>query len=865
MIRLYFKQAWTLLRQERVFSLIYIVGTGLAASMIMALIVGMTILLTNIYPETHRDRLLIADYGRVLLEDGTQMFAGLSEKAIHTCFDGMEHVEAMAVVENFQTLGWLQPGDKRPSIEVNMRKTNADFWKVFDFRFLSGKPFSETDFQSGLPVAVISENLALQVFGKTDVVGQHISFDFLDYRVCGVVKNVSVLASLSYGDLWAPYTAYRPSLETYGNYETSGSLGEYGAYMLVERGVDLQKVKQDGQERVRRYSQTLGKGLTFWCMDAPDTFVEDFFHARNGKAVDYTAVWLNGLVLLLTLLLVPAINLSGMADSRMERRMAELGVRRAFGASRPMLFRQVIFENLLFTLLGGLLGLLVSYLLLVVCGDWFFKLLLDLRFPERGEVVLAPEMFFKPIAFIGVVAVCLVLNLVSALIPAWRASRRPIVESLSPMVGATMIGGRGMSFFTRVRKNAWIGLELMLVFVLLWMASEFGIMTGLTRMNSSEFKTDREWVVSLGVYSEAHQGYDSAADSPERRMEDFRHVLRRLEQYPDFDKVAVVMTYGGMPYMGDFHSNKYQNPRDTTRTFFCNTNVVYPKTDFFGMFGLETPDGKAVSMRDFDLSDPLSVVVSERLVKELYPDGNALGQTVKNVSSGQDLRIVGIVKDLKRTDYEIPQGYCFRGTDIADHLESEDLPVFVVHLKEGVSERNFEERFIETMSDELRFGNFYLKQIKSYRQIRTELNEEFGYLTLIRFGVVMSLFFLLNVILCVIGMFWYRVRLRREEIGLRMAMGADKRRIRRMLFKEGLMLLAVASLPAMLIESQLILAEVITYAPETTRLLIGSPVMRFVVTNAVTWAILALAIICGIWLPANRAVKYNPADALHDE
>ena len=128
-------------------------------------------------------------------------------------------------------------------------------------------------------------------------------------------------------------------------------------------------------------------------------------------------------VIFLLLLLVPAVSLSGMADSRMERRLGELGVRRAFGAPKGALIGQVLMENFLYTLLGGLVGLLFSFLLVTFASSWVFKI--------GNGFSDAMGMLFNPWVFLIALCVCSLLNLMSALWPAWRASRRPIVDSLN--------------------------------------------------------------------------------------------------------------------------------------------------------------------------------------------------------------------------------------------------------------------------------------------------------------------------------------------------------------------------------------------------------------------------------------------------
>ena len=102
-------------------------------------------------------------------------------------------------------------------------------------------------------------------------------------------------------------------------------------------------------------------------------------------------------VIFLLLLLVPAVSLSGMADSRMERRLGELGVRRAFGAPKGALIGQVLMENFLYTLLGGLVGLLFSFLLVTFASSWVFKIgngFSDAA-PDGVDVSLSMGMLFN--------------------------------------------------------------------------------------------------------------------------------------------------------------------------------------------------------------------------------------------------------------------------------------------------------------------------------------------------------------------------------------------------------------------------------------------------------------------------------------
>lgn len=127
--------------------------------------------------------------------------------------------------------------------------------------------------------------------------------------------------------------------------------------------------------------------------------------------------------ILLILLMIPAINLSGLSLSRMKKRTEEIGIRKAFGAKRYTILIQVLFENLITSLIGGVIGLILSYIVIFRMRDWLLGI-------PSGSVIPADTLISIPI-LLAVFAVCLVINLLSAGIPAYRASRMKIINSLN--------------------------------------------------------------------------------------------------------------------------------------------------------------------------------------------------------------------------------------------------------------------------------------------------------------------------------------------------------------------------------------------------------------------------------------------------
>jgi putative ABC transport system permease protein len=132
---------------------------------------------------------------------------------------------------------------------------------------------------------------------------------------------------------------------------------------------------------------------------------------------------------LFVLLFVPALNLCGIVAGRMERRSAEMAVRKTFGARRTTLLNQVVAENLVLTTIGGIIGLALSWLSIYglrteILGMFFDNSTLSTAPIVEGEMLFAPTLFF------GAFAAVLLLNLLAAVVPAWWNLRKPIVESM---------------------------------------------------------------------------------------------------------------------------------------------------------------------------------------------------------------------------------------------------------------------------------------------------------------------------------------------------------------------------------------------------------------------------------------------------
>lgn len=433
MLKLYLKQAWTLLRQNPLFSGLYIAGTGLAIAMTMIVAEIYYVKLAPVYPEVNRGRTLYLTQASFTNGPSTYnsalSYSALQDWALH--FENAEVISAQYASWRFTENAYIQPADRSGDFHPQIKLVDPAFFRIYAFRFLEGSPFTDSDLQSGIRTAVITDDLARRLFGTTQgVVGQSFSLSYIPYRVCGVVRGGSYLTSESYAQVYLPYSVddrYRKSQTDLFPY-----VGSFRLTFLVKDNAQAKALQAEVKDVTRRLNLE-HKGqweMNLW--EQPTTHALSVFQEYPAQEFSFWGKVRYFGLMLLVLLLVPALNLSGMIASRMESRLAEMGVRKSFGAGRNRLLSQVMWENLLLTLLGGVLGLIVAWLAIYVGREWLFFLLDDFTrpVPEGVNAYVSGEMLFAPLVFLCAFLLCVLLNLLSALLPAWLSLRKPIVYSL---------------------------------------------------------------------------------------------------------------------------------------------------------------------------------------------------------------------------------------------------------------------------------------------------------------------------------------------------------------------------------------------------------------------------------------------------
>ncbi len=425
------------------FSLLYI--AGVAFTIAFTMLYGMLLYaqLAPVYPEYDRGNTLYITT-TLIRDPRSSSSSGLSTEFINEFLsDSIPSIEQVTTTLNWNAdYSMVQTDGHGPEFHVETRHVAPSFFDFYKYEFLAGKPVSQADFDSKRMYVVISDKVARRLFSTPEeAVGKDISIDHVKYRINGVFREASALCLDSYGEVFFPGGIGI----NFGNNEWPRQyMGPLRAMIKVKPGKEneLRDYLRDVCRRINAVDTTAPKFYLPVVMSHAEHVLgepkidwspESTFQIK--KAPTFLDLWKPFLIALLVVLIIPALNISGLIGARMDRMRSEIGIRRCFGAMRPRLMNMVITENLILTLAGGIIGLIAAWLIATFAGTFLLELtpLAYSKGSEFGESAsfVTGEMAFAPLLFVLTLAVCLVLNIISAWIPARRAMHRQIIESLN--------------------------------------------------------------------------------------------------------------------------------------------------------------------------------------------------------------------------------------------------------------------------------------------------------------------------------------------------------------------------------------------------------------------------------------------------
>ena len=429
------------------------------------------------------------------------------------------------------------------------------------------------------------------------------------------------------------------------------------------------------------------------------------------------------------------------------------------------------------------------------------------------------------------------------------------------------------TLWTRRKRNAWLLAELILVCILSWVIFDPVIVVTHDRMIPLGYDADRLCMVSLDMLQPSVPGYDSLASKGEAKMNSYLHLMRQARQHPDVEQATALL---GFSYPGSQGSSTstYKVDGDTTEN---NTSVFHtfylPHTNFFETYGFR-PGAKGLTPAE--LSDrpyvPTELVLDENTLDYYFHTDDPRGKRFWSYDGGDTTRITiaGTVGTIKYSSELRPMAVSFvpMNEELAMGYIPEDARI-LIRVKEGVSMDRFLHDFKPWMLQNLRAGNLYACDLKTYRQNIDE-TEFSGSASLYRRNLLVAVFFLINLCLGVAGTFWLQTRTRREEIGVMLSFGGTPGYIVRLLLGEGVVLTTVATLAGCFVYLQYALSEGLSKGmayfdnlrQEYWTDFFGQ---HFLIVSLIVYAILLMVVSVGVYLPARHISRIQPTEALRDE
>ncbi|MEO5890065.1 MAG: FtsX-like permease family protein [Ferruginibacter sp.] len=405
MLKNYFRIAIAVLRRRKFFTFISLFGISFTLTILIVLTAFIDKVVNDNYPDKKRDRSL---YINVLQQNGktANSSSPVSFYFLDHYVRSMKTPVKVAISSLFQGTNTYVNNKK---IAINYKYINADFWEVMDHDFLEGKPFSAQQIASGEHVTVISEDIKKTYFGDVpSVVGKYIEADNVQYRVSGVVKNVPITLYMLYSDIYLPYTVSKT------DYNDRNYTGGYAGILLANSTADLPKMQEEYEQMISKLPMQ-GKEFDRIFSHA-DTFIRGYVRTGNEEKSGVTYALTAIAIFVLLVMLLPTLNLVNINVTRIMERSSEIGVRKAFGASSKTLVYQFIVENIILTILGGLIGIILSIVIIHFINS--ANLIENLKLSLNLTVLS-----------IGLLT-CLVFGLLSGVYPAWRMSKLNVVTAL---------------------------------------------------------------------------------------------------------------------------------------------------------------------------------------------------------------------------------------------------------------------------------------------------------------------------------------------------------------------------------------------------------------------------------------------------
>jgi hypothetical protein len=403
------------------------------------------------------------------------------------------------------------------------------------------------------------------------------------------------------------------------------------------------------------------------------------------------------------------------------------------------------------------------------------------------------------------------------------------------------------------KTNVWIFVELSIVVCALWWMADRLYVDLRTYCSPMGYDITNTWRFRLDLFTPGTDGYVPVPPDGE----DLSGLQQQIRQHPAVEDVCIA--FWSAPYsFGNSWRSIEPVGGDTAavrgKSFQCRN--VSP--EYFDMFRITDIQGNSITRQLEGKHNP--VVVSEDMALKFFRTNDVCGRQIRYPGEGgESMTIVAVSVPYRDNDFVRSEAFFYQlitPQDMNRYTDAIKYAEFCVRMKTPFSQEEMN-TFLREAGDRLTVNNLYVYSASSigyYREIQISdtVRDHNRKLSLITF-------LLINVFFGIVGTFWLRCRSRRAEIGLRLALGADRRNIKYVMYMEGLLILFLTIPLTLVFALHMLFADM----PDTYRLPYTAG--RFLVTYGGVYLLMSVMICTGIRLPVQKAQRIAPAEALQYE
>ncbi|HEX6719485.1 MAG TPA: ABC transporter permease, partial [Pyrinomonadaceae bacterium] len=701
---------------------------------------------------------------------------------------------------------------------IALAQTNANFFDVFGVGPQYGRLFIQQDEQAGhAPVVIVSDALWRRRFGSDpSLVGKPITLDGNNYTVIGIAPP-----GFQYPDkteLWLPPLQLVPEMFPGQDVTQNRRMGYLAAVALLKPGVSLRQAASEMETITARLRQQY-----------PDTNNNRF--NRVVSLHEHLVGDTNKLLWLLLgavtfVLLIGCANVANLLLASGAARQREMAIRAALGASRWRVIRQLFTESTILALAGGVVGLLIAY-----WGLAAITKLLPADFPRLNEIHI--DLRILGFTF----AASVLTGILFGLAPALQLSRADVQESMKE-------GGRGAAGSLRQSRlrQALIVSEVALSVVLLVGAGL--LFRSFMRLQSVNTGFVAEQVLTAKL-TPAGQSYVQQGDFAKF----YNQLLEKVSAVPGVQAAGLINT---LPLeKGPTLAFRVEGRPITTPDKWPPANYRVVSPDYFRAMGVPVLQGRAFTDRDSE-NAPRTIIANQQLVHEIFPDENPIGKRVTFGRTDQNqqpiwFEIVGVVANVRSLELrEEPTAELYFSA-LQDFWPGMSL---VVRSSVEPSRLSGSVRQVVNEVDK----SVPVSDVKTMDHIVSES------ITQPRFNLfLLALFSTVAMLLSAAGIYGvtaYTVTQRTHELGIRIALGAQVSDVLKMILGQGMAVIGVGLVIG--------LASAFALMRLLRSLLFGVGENDPLTFAAITLVLLLVAL-AACYIPARRATKVDPLEALRYE